>query len=59
MTPATDPRQNRVAPAPCSACGHDEVRVMLRTAYVLYLRCEHCLSMWTVPKPGFERQFGT
>jgi hypothetical protein len=38
--------------------GH-AVQVMLRTPYVLYLRCEHCLTMRTVRKPGYERQFGT
>ena len=51
-------RQNRVEPNACAACGHDEVRVMLRTAYVLYLRCERCLAMHTVPKPG-QQGFGT
>jgi hypothetical protein len=51
-------RQNRWEPDPCPACGHDQIRVMLRTAYVLYLRCERCLAMQTVPKPGHE-EFGT
>jgi hypothetical protein len=51
-------RQNRFQPGPCSGCGHDEMRIMLRTAYVLYLRCEHCLAMKTVPKPG-QDLFGT
>jgi hypothetical protein len=32
---------------------------MLRTEYVLYLRCDRCLSMRTVMKPGFEQRFGT
>jgi len=53
-----DRRQNRLTPDPCAACGH-EVRVMLRTPDVLYMRCDRCLAMWTVPKPGFEREFGT
>jgi hypothetical protein len=51
-------RQNRLKPDPCTACGH-EVHVMLRTPYVLYMRCDRCLAMWSVPKPGYEREFGT
>lgn len=27
---------------------------MLRTPYVLYVRCERCPAMWTVAKPGHE-----
>jgi hypothetical protein len=30
---------------------------MLRTDYVVYFRCEHCLRVWSVAKPG--EQFGT
>jgi hypothetical protein len=56
-TPA-DRRRNRLAPAPCSACGRDELRVMLRTDYVVYFRCEGCMKLWSVAKPGSE-QFGT
>jgi hypothetical protein len=52
-------RQNRLQLGPCSACDHAEVSVMLRTEYVLYLRCDRCLSMRTVMKPGFEQRFGT
>ena len=52
-----DRRLNRLAPGPCSRCGRDDLRVMLRTDYVVYFRCEHCLQMWSVAKPG--EQFGT
>src|SRR3954468_24165020 len=45
--------QNRSSATPCSACGN-EVQVMLRTPYVLYVRCGHCSAMWTVAKPGHE-----
>ena len=55
--PGADRRVNRLAPAPCSRCGRDDLRVMLRTDYVVYFRCEHCLQMWSVAKPG--EQFGT
>jgi len=37
--------------------GADDLRVMLRTDYVVYFRSEHCLQMWSVAKPG--EQFGT
>ena len=33
-------------------CKHDDPRVTVRTDYVLYLRCEHCAAVWSVPKPG-------
>ena len=50
-------RGHRLVPAPCAACGRDDLRVMLRTDYVVYFRCEHCLQVWSVAKPGEE--FGT
>jgi hypothetical protein len=37
--------------------GADDLRVMLRTDYVVYFRSEHFLQMWSVAKPG--EQFGT
>jgi hypothetical protein len=30
---------------------------MLRTAYVVYFRCERCFQVWSIAKPGEE--FGT
>ena len=52
-------RRDRVHLAPCATCGHDtHLRVMLRTPYFLYVRCESCIVLWTVPKPGNEL-FGT
>jgi hypothetical protein len=51
-------RLNRIELGACSACGQEEVRVMLRTDYVLYLRCEQCRTMRVLPKPGQEL-FGT
>ncbi len=59
-TPTDGPeerRQNGFRPDPCSGCGHDQVRIMLHTEYVLYVRCERCLTMHTVPKPG-QARFG-
>jgi hypothetical protein len=51
-TPPADRRQNRLQVARCAACEHDDVRVILRTPHVLYLRCYACTHLWTVPKPG-------
>ena len=51
-------RGNRLVPAPCAACGRDDLRVMLRTDYVVYFRCDSCAQVWSVAKPGCE-QFGT
>jgi hypothetical protein len=49
----TERRQERLRLAPCAACGQENhLRVMLRTPYFLYVRCERCVIMWTVPKPG-------
>ena len=49
----TERRQQRLRLDPCAACGYQEhLRIMLRTPYFLYVRCEKCLIMWTVPKPG-------
>jgi hypothetical protein len=50
-------RGNRLVPAPCGACGHKEMRALLRTDYVVYFRCEYCAQVWSVAKPS--EQFGT
>lgn len=49
-----DRRRNRLILPACSACRHDGPRVTVRTDYVLYLRCEHCGAVWSVPKPGCD-----
>ena len=51
-TPPVDRRQDRLQLAPCAACEHDDVRVILRTPHLLYLRCYACTHLWTVPKPA-------
>ena len=50
-----DRRQNRLAPALCPVCGRANLVVKLRTEYVLHLRCEHCRTMCSVPKPGYRQ----
>jgi hypothetical protein len=54
-----DRRLNRLKPPTCSACGHDDTRVTLRTWHVLYVRCPACGAVWTVPTPGHEAEYGT
>lgn len=58
-TPPVDRRQDRLQLAPCAACEHDDVRVILRTPHLLYLRCYACTHLWTVPKPGQFTWTGT
>ena len=58
--PTTDARRDdpRTLP-PCPKCGTtDTVHVATRTDYVLYLRCEACPTIWSIPKPGVA-QFGS
>jgi hypothetical protein len=49
-----DRRQNQLLLPACSVCKHEDPRVTVRTDYVLYLRCDHCGSVWSVPKPGHQ-----
>jgi hypothetical protein len=52
LTGPAERRHDRLVLAACTTCGHDTaLRVMLRTPYVLYVRCERCVVMWTVSKP--------
>ncbi len=44
-------RSNRLEILPCAQCARGPAKVMLRTEYVLYLRCEHCGNIWTIRKP--------
>jgi len=36
---------------PCGQCQRPTVRVVVRTEYVLYLRCSSCGHVWNVPNP--------
>jgi hypothetical protein len=53
-----DRRRNRLKLPPCPDCGSEDVRVNLRVDYALYLMCNRCIRIYSVPKPGYER-FGT
>jgi len=41
-------------PPPCQSCGSTKTEVIVRTDWVLYIRCESCAQVWSVPKPGRE-----
>jgi len=47
-------RQNRLALPRCPECQRANPRVTLRTDYVIYLLCEPCGTVWSVPKPGIN-----
>ena len=51
-------RANRLVAPPCSACGRDRLRAILRTDYVVYFRCDDCGNVRSIAKPG-EQMFGT
>jgi hypothetical protein len=53
--PSTFDRRSatRLVPPPCPQCA-GSVRVVSRTDYVLYLRCQ-CAYLWSTPKPGGYR----
>ncbi len=38
-------RGNRLVPAPCRACGRDELPALLRTDYLVYFRCDYCAGV--------------
>ena len=46
-----DRRRNRLALPGCPECGEEEPRVLMRTDFVLYVRCEACAVVWTVWRP--------
>ncbi len=47
-------RQNRLKLPRCPECQSANARVTLRTDYVLYLRCDPCGIVWSVPKPEVD-----
>jgi hypothetical protein len=50
-----DRRANRPPLPPCpKGCGNAAIRVMTRVRHALYLRCERCLHLWSVLKPGLK-----
>jgi hypothetical protein len=50
--PPADRRQRRVEIERCTKCGDADPQVLLRTPYLLYVRCQQCAALWTVWKPG-------
>jgi uncharacterized Zn finger protein len=48
-----DRRNKRLTLPPCSQCETAEkIKVVVRTDYVLYLRCHGCGNFWSVRKPA-------
>jgi hypothetical protein len=46
-----DRRVERPDLPPCPECESTDARVMSRTDYVVYVSCEKCHLVWSVPKP--------
>ncbi|MBI2835130.1 MAG: hypothetical protein HYX76_11965 [Acidobacteria bacterium] len=34
----------------CAACGSTQVKIVLTTDFVRYLRCTECGAVWTLPR---------
>jgi hypothetical protein len=49
--PSNDRRACRAKVLPCERCGADRIRVLTRTDWVIYVRCEACFDMWSIEKP--------
>jgi uncharacterized Zn finger protein len=47
-----DRRRNRLTLDCCHQCGSDAVRVVTRTEYVVYVRCDRCGHVASIAKPG-------
>jgi transcription elongation factor Elf1 len=49
-------RKNRLVIPPCLECGAEQdIRVTVRTDYVIYVRCGTCGFVWSEAKPGVPR----
>jgi len=43
------------APRTCPACGSSNVRLATDAIYAIYLRCEECFNVWSMPKDEYGR----
>jgi hypothetical protein len=51
--PPADRRRFRPPLPPCPrGCQDARVRVLTRVEFYLYLRCDRCRHMWSIPKPN-------
>ena len=50
--PIPDRRTERPDLPRCPRCESQDARVMSRTDYVVYVQCDGCHLLWSVPKPG-------
>ena len=46
-----DRRRDRLALPGCPECARTQPGVLMRTDWVLYLRCDACRAVWSVSKP--------
>jgi hypothetical protein len=53
-SPEFERRHARMTLPTCPTCSGPS-RVVSRTDYVLYVRCDPCLQVWSVPKAGREQ----
>jgi len=51
-------RMRRLKPPACRQCASENTRVTQWTDSMLHVRCDECACVWSLPKPGFERQLG-
>ncbi len=51
--PLIERRKNRLVIPPCLECGAErDLRVTVRTDYVIYVRCGRCGYVWSETKPN-------
>jgi formate dehydrogenase maturation protein FdhE len=51
LIPKAERRRNRLALPDCPQCAGLPFCVLMRTEFVLYLRCASCHGVWSVWKP--------
>jgi hypothetical protein len=39
----------------CKACGSSKVKLATDAVYVVYLRCQACFNVWSMPKEDYLR----
>ena len=44
------------APLACPACASAKVKLATDAIYVVYLRCDECASVWSMPKAEWQKR---
>jgi hypothetical protein len=55
---AVERRTHRLSIPHCPNCDAPP-RIVTRTGYVVYVRCEQCAHVWSIEKPGWTRTHAT